>query len=190
LQTNIFDGVSDARARNHIHVIRHSLAKVLPGVSVPYEPNSKTYRLSHPGLRLTWDALEVKRALASQSVFGTRQALRQYSGAFLPDSESDWASAYRCDLEWRVVSSGLRTVEDLFARNRFEACADLAERLLELIPTSEGLAVMLVRSLRELHGVLLARERLEGLKRAFSLQVGEIPVALLELERQAWMTAN
>jgi tetratricopeptide (TPR) repeat protein len=190
LQTNIFDGVSVARARNHIHVIRHSLAKVLPGVSVPFEPVSKTYRLSHPGLRLTWDVLEVKRSLVSQTEFGTRQALRQYSGAFLPDAESDWASEYRRDLEWRVVSSGLRTVEDLFARNRFEACVDLAERLLELTPTNEGLAVMLVRSLRELHGVLVARARLEGLKQAFSLQVGEVPAALVELDRQAWMTAN
>jgi tetratricopeptide (TPR) repeat protein len=190
LQTNLFDGVSDVRARNHIHVIRNSLAKVLPGVSVPFERVSKTYSLSHPGLRLKCDALEVKRSLTSQSEFGIRQALRQYSGAFLPDAESDWASEYRRDLEWRVVSSGLRSVEDLFARNRFEACAELAERLLELTPTNEGLAIMLIRSLRELHGVLMARERLEGLKQAFASQLGEVPAALLELSQQASMTSN
>jgi tetratricopeptide (TPR) repeat protein len=190
LQTNVFDGVSPARARNHFHVIRNALGKSVPGLSVAFEPVSKTYRLAHPGSRLTWDALEVRRSLASTSEFGVRRALRRYSGAFLYDSESDWALEYRRDLEWRMASCGLQVLEDLFALNRFEACAELAEHLFELTPTNERVAVLLVRSLQELHGFSVGQKRLEGLKQAFASQVGNIPGALLELNQHAQLIAN
>ena len=39
------------------------VAKAIPGLSVPYQQATKTYKLMAHGVRVTWDALEVRKAL-------------------------------------------------------------------------------------------------------------------------------
>lgn len=190
IQTSIYEDAYPEQARNHIHVIRAALRKTVPGLFVPYSPATKTYRVAHPGLRLSWDALEVRQALEVKGEFGIRRALALYTGPFLLRSESDWAFEFRRDLEWKVAEVGLLTVEDLFQAGRFEACVELAERMLQVTPAQEAVAVLLVRAVRELHGVLAARQRLERVSQACLSFLGEVPQGLLDLNSARWLNAN
>jgi tetratricopeptide (TPR) repeat protein len=181
LQAQIFTDVSPSQARHYIHLVRQSVARSIPGLSIPYEPENRTYRLVHTGLRIYWDALEVRKALQLGGELGLKRALGLYSGGFMPRSEGVWAEEYRNDLEWSVASAGLATIEDLFKQERFDVCIELATRLLEISPLDVALSIFLVQAVQSLKGTLAARQELERLANVFNTQIGEVPEALNEM---------
>ena len=170
--------------------MRQLVAKAIPGLSVPYEQSSKTYKLTAHGVRVTWDALEVQKALKIGGELGVRKALALYTGPFLPRSEGQWAEERRWDLEWSVVRAGLLAVEELFRQERYKVCIELAERLIEINPLEAGISVLLVQSIKELHGVLAARSMLEQVTMRFRSSIGEVPEAIEQLRSSAWLSAN
>ena len=190
IQTDVFSESSPQSARGYLHVVRQMVAKAVPGLVLPYSPERGAYRLEHPGLRVQWDALEVKRALQLGGELGLHRALALYAGPFLPRSDGVWADEYRHDLEWSLTESGLRAVEDLYKLGKHAACLELAERLLEINPLNIGTAVLLVRSLYELHGSLVARSRLDRLATVFRGHLGEVPEPIEDLGREGWLQAN
>ena len=190
VQANVFGDVPPARARNHFHVIRLALARCVPQLFVPYDPASRSYEVSHSGLRLSWDAREVERAVKLGGELGVQRALALYTGPFLPRSSSDWALELRSDLEFSVTRAGLEALEELFKLARFEACSSLAERLLEVNPLDIGVNVLLVRSVEQLRGALAAREVLAFRWAVFEREVGEVPEDLRSLQNAAWGRAN
>lgn len=190
IQTDVFSEESPRSARGYLHVVRQMVAKAVPGLVLPYSPERSAYRLEHPGLRVHWDALEVKRALQIGGELGLHRALALYSGPFLPRSDGVWAEEYRRDLEWSLTEAGLRAVEDLYRIGNHAACLRLAERLLEINPLDVGTAVLLVRSVYELHGSLAARSRLDRLAMGFRGQLGEVPEPIEHLGREGWLQVN
>jgi tetratricopeptide (TPR) repeat protein len=181
LQAQVFTDVSPSQARHYIHLVRQSVTRSIPGLSIPYEPESRTYRLVHTGLRIYWDALEVRKALQLGGELGLKRALGLYSGGFMLRSEGVWAEEYRNDLEWSVASAGLATIEDLFKQERYDVCIELATRLLEISPLDVALSIFLVQAVRSLKGTLAARQELERLANVFNTQIGEVPEALNEM---------
>ncbi len=190
IQTDVFSESSPQSARGYLHVVRQMVAKAVPGLVLPYSSERGAYRLEHPGLRVQWDALEAKRALQLGGELGLQRALALYAGPFLPRSDGVWADEYRRDLEWSLTESGLRAVEDLYKLGKHAACLELAERLLEINPLNVGTAVLLVRSVYELHGSLAARSRLDHLAMGFRGQLGEVPEPIEDLGREGWLQAN
>ena len=119
-----------------------------------------------------------------------RKALAVYTGPFLPRSEGQWAEELRWDLEWSVVRSGLLAVEELFRQERYKACIELAERLIEINPLEAGISVLMVQAVKELHGALAARAMLEQVTARFRSAIGEVPEAIEQLRSGAWLSAN
>jgi tetratricopeptide (TPR) repeat protein len=181
LQAQVFTDVSPSQARHYIHLVRNSVTRSIPGLSIPYDTSRHTYRLVHTGLRIYWDALEVRKALNLGGELGLKRALGLYSGGFMPRSEGVWAEEYRNDLEWSVASAGLATVEDMFKLERYDVCIELATRLLEISPLDVSLSIFLVQAVRSLKGSLAARQELERLANVFNTQIGEVPEALSEM---------
>jgi tetratricopeptide (TPR) repeat protein len=181
LQAQVFTDVSPSQARHYIHLVRNSVARSIPGLSIPYDTQLHTYRLVHTGLRIYWDALEVRKALNLGGELGLKRALGLYSGGFMPRSEGVWAEEYRNDLEWSVASAGLATVEDMFKLERYDVCIELATRLLEISPLDVALSIFLVQAVRSLKGSLAAHQELERLANVFNTQIGEVPEALSDL---------
>lgn len=181
LQAQVFTDVSPSQARHYIHLVRNSVTRSIPGLSIPYDANRHTYRLVHTGLRIYWDALEVRRALTLGGELGLKRALGLYTGGFMPRSEGVWAEEYRNDLEWSVASAGLATVEDLFKLERYDVCIELATRLLEINPLDVALSTFLVQAVRSLKGTLAAHQELERLANVFRNQIGEVPEVLSEM---------
>jgi tetratricopeptide (TPR) repeat protein len=188
--TNVFDQVPVANARNSIHVIRGSIARTVPGLVIPHLKDKRKYTISHAGLRLNWDALEVKRALEIGGEVGVRRALALYTGPFLPNSQSEWAEIFRSELEFSVANLGLETVEDLYALERFEACVDLALRLLEVNVLNIGVSVMLVKATAQLKGAFAAREALDHVLKSFERGLGVVPELLRDLRLQPGLDLN
>lgn len=190
IQTDVFSEASPRNARGYLHVVRQMVAKAVPGLVLPYSPDRGAYRLEHRGLRIHWDAFEVKRALQLGGELGLHRALALYTGPFLPRSDGAWAEEYRRDLEWSLAETGLRAIEDLYRLGSHAACIRLAERLLEINPLDVGTSVLLVRAEFELHGTLAARSRLDRLATVFRGQIGEVPEPIEHLGREGWLQAN
>ena len=190
IQLGVFADHYPEQAKSYIHLVRQLVAKAIPGLSVPYQQATKTYKLMAHGVRVTWDALEVRKAVKIGGELGVRKALAVYTGPFLPRSEGQWAEELRWDLEWSVVRSGLLAVEELFRQERYKACIELAERLIEINPLEAGISVLMVQAVKELHGTLAARAMLEQVTARFRSAIGEVPEAIEQLRSGAWLSAN
>ena len=190
IQLSVFADHYPEQAKSYIHLVRQLVAKAIPGLSVPYQPVTKTYKLTTQGVRVTWDALEVQKALKVGGELGLRKALALYTGSFLPRSEGSWVEERRWDLEWSVVRTGLLAVEELFRQGNYKVCIELAERLIEINPFETGISVLMVQAVKELDGVLAARAMVERVTARFRSSIGEVPEAIEQLRSSAWLLAN
>jgi two-component SAPR family response regulator len=190
IQLSVFADHYPEQAKAYIHLVRQLVAKAIPGLSVPYQPVTKTYKLTTQGVRVTWDALEVQKALKVGGELGLRKALALYTGSFLPRSEGAWVEERRWDLEWSVVRAGLLAVDELFRQGNYKVCIELAERLIEINPLEAGISVLLVQAVKELDGVLAARSMLEQVMARFRSSIGDVPEAIEQLRSSSWLLAN
>ena len=175
-----FPDAAPERAKSYFHLVRNEIKNALPGCSIPYDNDNRTYTVDFGGVNATVDFLEIKKALATPSETGLLRALTLYKGAFLPYSESDWVQQEREQIEWALVNTALRVLETLYAAGSFERCVGLAERVLELTPTDIAMGICLVRAVRAAHGVLAGREAFERMQQRFIGELGEVPPAFLE----------
>ncbi len=175
LQTNIFGDKSPNHGRRHVHVIRDFLRLHVKGLAIPFNSATRSYHLEHPGLRVIWDAAEVKRALGLKTEGSLQRALALHSGRFLPNSESEWVINFRSELEWGLSGVGLHVVEDLLARGSFESCKNLSRALLEVNPVDESIAIVLLKAVFALEGSGHAAQELERLRSRFRSEFGEVP---------------
>lgn len=184
LGRNVFTDSDERRGRQYIHLIRKQLGKHLPGLSVPFDPDTGTYRVAlADGVRLHYDALEVRRAVAVGGEVGLRHALGLYGGPFLPRSTDEWAEIVRRDIEYTISTLGRGALEDLFKLGRFEACVDLAHKLLEVNRLDVSIWVLLIQATMEWQGMLAGRQALELATRTFTAEVGEVPPPIADLQR-------
>jgi DNA-binding SARP family transcriptional activator len=188
VQLNVFDGNYPEHARAAFHTIRAFLRTGMKNISIPFNSRSRTYSLEHSGLRVVWDAQEVRSALNLKTEGGLRRALALYTGPFLPHVDGDWATEFRLSLEWEISINGRAVVEDLFARERWDACIALARGLFEINSSDAAVAVSLVRAIafRDGHGV--AWQEFGVLSERLRHALGEVPAVFVEAARSFNMT--
>ena len=180
---DLFPDQNPARARNYFHQVRYELARAVPGLSVRFEPDAKTYRVQCDGLVLDYDVLRLRKALAIGGIEGLREALAHYRGPFLISAESEWARMEREDLASSVVRLGLGVIRDYYSQEEYEQCMKLAGRLLEIEPFDEALNEYLLVAVRETQGEVAARHMEAHIARRFERELGLVPPGLVQLRQ-------
>lgn len=180
---DLFPDTRPARARNYFHQVRYALARAVPGLSVPYDPASRTYRVRCDGVALRSDAQDLRDALRQGGEKGLTEALALYRGPFLPGADSEWARAEREELSWTIVQLGLEVVGASTAGGLIPMSLRLTGRLLEIEPYDEALNEALVDAVRRLEGERAARRVVSHLARRFERELGMLPPALDRLRQ-------
>jgi DNA-binding SARP family transcriptional activator len=165
-------------ARIYVHLMRSELARIIPGLSLPFDRATKTYRIDVGSLRVQLDLNELKHGLYGTDIERFGATLHHYRGAFLPEADTDWAVEERTNVEWLIVRTGLETLEEYYLKGENALCLELAERLLEVAPLNEAINTMLIRATERLKGAVAARHTLERVHTRFRQEVGEVPLAL------------
>jgi two-component SAPR family response regulator len=175
----VFEDGDAKNASGYFHLIRTGVRRGTNGaLSITYDKGTRRYRVAVNGVRLEWDVQRVRRALQRGGEGGLRSALETYTGAFLPRSDTEWATITRTDLEWQVSKVGLPIVQDVMKRGLYERAEGLARRLLEVNPVDVALALIVVECVSQIRGVLAGQQELERLKQQFVEQIGVVPEPL------------
>ena len=182
---------SDAKAAaNYFHQIRHKLTRDVPELRVAQDKQTKLYSIDTGTIPLESDYEDVVKLLNHATQNELHQALEIYRGAFMPHLESEWAEEVRNNVEWLLVRSGLRVVQDLYDRGNFEDCRKLTEKLRKVAPLDAGLGELLVRATNEIDGLLAAKRTLTDVEKYFNAEVGELPPGLESLKRDFKLNIN
>lgn len=182
---------SDAKAAaNYFHQIRHKLTRDVPELRVAQDKQTKLYSIDTGTIPLESDYEDVVKLLNHATQNELHQALEIYRGAFMPHIESEWAEEVRNNVEWLLVRSGLRVVQDLYDRGNFEDCRKLTEKLRKVAPLDAGLGELLVRATNEIDGLLAAKRTLTDVEKYFNAEVGELPPGLESLKRDFKLNIN
>jgi tetratricopeptide (TPR) repeat protein len=184
VKSNVFTDSPPDRAQRYIHVIRQQVTKAIPGLSVPFEPNSRKYRVVTEGVRLHWDALEVREAVKLGGELGLRRALGLYAGPFLPRSDSEWVDELRSTIEFEISTLGAEAVENLYQLGRYETCVELASKLLEVNRLAVAVWQVLVAATRAWKGPVAGAEALEYARRILMSELGDAS-ALADVQVEA-----
>ena len=177
-------------AANYFHQIRHKLTRDVPELRVAQDKQTKLYSIDTGTIPLESDYEDVVKLLNHATQNELHQALEIYRGAFMPHIESEWAEEVRNNVEWLLVRSGLRVVQDLYDRGNFEDCRKLTEKLRKVAPLDAGLGELLVRATNEIDGLLAAKRTLTDVEKYFVGEVGELPPGLQSLKRDYKLNIN
>lgn len=186
LRRDLFTDIPASRAKNYLHQVRLELGRLLPGLSVPYDPQHRTYTLKLEGVELKWDVQALQLSLSGPE--GWRRLTAQMAPVnFLAQSEGEWVLSERVHLSRWIIRVGLDTLESLYRSGRYEDVHDLAERLIEIEPLESALHVFLLRATAEAAGIRAALVECHQCQATFRQEVGEVPSVLKALE-QEWQT--
>ncbi|GGR03193.1 BTAD domain-containing putative transcriptional regulator [Deinococcus ruber] len=174
----IFPDKYAVNARIYFHLMRSELARIVDGLTLPYDRETRTYRVEAGGMIVRLDLQELKHTLYGARLEELRTALEKYTGPFLPESDTDWVVEERTTVEWLIIRTGLEILEEYYQQGDDALCMDLAERLLQVEPLNEGINTLLIRATERLKGAVTARHTLERVRKRFRDEVGELPTAL------------
>ncbi|ULH13830.1 hypothetical protein MF271_00280 (plasmid) [Deinococcus sp. KNUC1210] len=174
----IFPDKYAVNARIYFHLMRSELARIVDGLTLPYDRETRTYRVEAGGMIVRLDLQELKQTLYGARLEELRTALEKYTGPFLPESDTDWVVEERTNVEWLIIRTGLEILEEYYQQGDDALCMDLAERLLQVEPLNEGINTLLIRATERLKGAVTARHTLERVRKRFRDEVGELPTAL------------
>jgi tetratricopeptide (TPR) repeat protein len=188
--TEVFEESDPKAARNNFHQIKHQLALSSNGLEITYDRVTRTYSLEAKTASLTWDYSEIMRLLSVPVDNDLNLALDLYAGAFLRHSSAEWVEEVRSNVEWLLVRTGLKVVQDLFERGDFDACRKMTERLRKVEPLDESLNEILVRATTELEGALAGRRTVAEVERTFGGYGEALPPTLKRLREELKLTLN
>ncbi len=188
--TEVFEESDPKAARNNFHQIKHQLALSSNGLEITYDRVTRTYSLEAKTASLTWDYSEIMRLLSVPVDNDLNLALDLYAGAFLRHSSAEWVEEVRSNVEWLLVRTGLKVVQDLFERGDFDACRKMTERLRKVEPLDESLNEILVRATTELEGALAGRRTVAEVERTFGGYGESLPPTLKRLREELKLTLN
>ncbi|MBZ9749746.1 hypothetical protein K7W42_02585 [Deinococcus sp. HMF7604] len=180
--TALFDQ-DPKRSRNYFHQVRYDLAEKIQGLTISASPK-RTYEVKGDGVQLTWDVQMMAVALAERTEVGVHRALDLYAGPFLPRAEGEWVQGEREDMAWKLIQVGLELMEDWSRTQQYEKCVTLAGRLLEVDPFDESVNAFMIRAVHELGEHPARQAAVARLRRRFEAEMGELPPALLALQRE------
>jgi tetratricopeptide (TPR) repeat protein len=178
---DLFPDSDGAHGRNYFHQVRYALARAVPGLQVPYDRDTRTYRVSLDGLAVHSDVDRLRRAVDHGGERGLDDALTLHRGPFLPHAESEWAEVEREDVASSIVRLGLEVMQVWASRGRQDRCLDLVDRLLEIDPFNEALSEYLVGAARAVQGEAAALHAVHRLGRRFERELGSLPPRLERL---------
>ncbi len=178
---DLFSSGSQVMARNRIHKLRESIAKHIPGLTIPHLKEHNTYQIEIVGVRLRWDVREIRQALEQGGTIGINRALSLFTGVFLPKTDLDWAERKRYELEFDVARVGVETLVELFQLEHFEECLRLAQRLAQVALLNIGVQMMLVKATARVHGAIAARDCLAQVDELIQQDLRAIPELQIEL---------
>lgn len=189
--TEVFEDATDPKAaRNNFHQIKHQLVQHSNGLQIFYDRVTRTYSLEAGTAGLSWDYSEIMRYLSVPVDNDLNLALDLYAGAFLRHSSAEWVEEVRSNVEWLMVRTGLKVVQDLFERGDFDACRKMTERLRKVEPLDLGLNELLVRATTELEGALAGRRTVAEVERTFGGYGESLPPTLKQLREELKLTLN
>ena len=180
---DLFPDSEAPRARSYFHQVRYELARTVPGLSVPYHQTDRTYSLRCDGLELDADVTRLRRALAAGTEAGLVEALRLYTGPFLPDADSEWSRLMREELRRSLRRLGVDVLHDLRALGEHRRRLQLAEALVEVDALDEALARQVVEASRDVGGARAARSTADRIALRFERDLGLVPAWLAQLRR-------
>lgn len=183
IQADVFDGVTPARSKNYFHQVRLELRRLVPGLTVPYDPARKVYWVECEGLRLTWDWQQLRQTCSEggpDALLRVNVRVRQ----FLDNVESEWVELERESMSRWIVRLGLEIMDHWYNSGDYAKCVQLAERLIEVEPLDEGLHSFLIRATAEVSGMNAARAVCTDSRVRFIREVGQVPAALERIEQQ------
>lgn len=188
--TDVFEDSEPKAARNNFHQIKHQLPLSSNGLQITYDRVTRTYSLEAGTAGLSWDYSEIMRYLSVPVDNDLNLALDLYAGAFLRHSSAEWVEEVRSNVEWLMVRTGLKVVQDLFERGDFDACRKMTERLRKVEPLDLGLNELLVRATTELEGALAGRRTVAEVERTFGGYGESLPPTLKQLREELKLTLN
>jgi hypothetical protein len=188
--TDVFEESEPKAARNNFHQIKHQLPLSSNGLEITYDRVTRTYSLEPGAAGLAWDYSEIMRLLSVPVDNDLNLALDLYAGAFLRHSSAEWVEEVRSNVEWLMVRTGLKVVQDLFERGDFDACRKMTERLRKVEPLDLGLNELLVRATTELEGALAGRRTVAEVERTFGGYGEALPPTLKQLREELKLTLN
>jgi tetratricopeptide (TPR) repeat protein len=188
--TDVFEESEPKAARNNFHQIKHQLPLSSNGLEITYDRVTRTYSLEPGTAGLAWDYSEIMRYLSVPVDNDLNLALDLYAGAFLRHSSAEWVEEVRSNVEWLMVRTGLKVVQDLFERGDFDACRKMTERLRKVEPLDLGLNELLVRATTELEGALAGRRTVAEVERTFGGYGESLPPTLRQLREELKLTLN
>ncbi len=183
LQTEVFADVLPVRAKNYIHQVRLELKRLVPRLSVPYDPAGQVYRVQCEGTHLTWDLQQVRDALLNMEPDVMLTAKFNVKD-FLQGSESEWVETERERMSRWIVRVGLETMDTWYSQGDYAKCVKLAQRLIEVDPLDEGLHDFLIRATAHVGGISAARTACWESRTLFVREVGHVPPLLERLAQQ------
>jgi DNA-binding SARP family transcriptional activator len=183
--TDLFENSKDLdAAKSYFHTARYQIMAACPYIKFPYNKITRTYTLDTSEFEIEFDYHDVAQLLHAPTENEFYQALEFCKGSFLQGFEGQWIEEVRANMEWLLVRSGLKLVQEMYETGDFQACRRLTERLLKIEPFDESLNEVLVRATKEIEGALASRKAMSKVESQFLAEVGELPPTLAQLKRE------
>jgi DNA-binding SARP family transcriptional activator len=187
----VFEDSKDVvAAKNYFHTSRYELNRAFSCIRFAYDRITKTYSVETGDIPIVFDYQETMRLLHAPTENEFYKALEICRGPFMPGFEGQWIEEVRANVEWLLVRSGLKLVQEMFESGDYLACRRLTERLLKVEPLDESLNELLVRATREVEGALASRKAMSMVESQFLMEVGELPPTLAQLKREMKFRIN
>ncbi len=189
--SEVFEDSKDVEAaRNYFHTSRYELNQAVPSIKFAYDRFTKSYSVDTGNIPLEFDYNQAMQLLHAPSENEFYQALELCRGPFMRGFEGQWIEEVRANMEWLLVRSGLKLVQEMYESGDFQACRRLTERLLKVEPLDESLNELLVRATGEVEGALASRKAMSKVESQFLHEVGELPPTLAQLKREMKFRVN
>jgi tetratricopeptide (TPR) repeat protein/DNA-binding SARP family transcriptional activator len=179
---DVFPEKLPEQAKRYFHLVRTELRQAIPGFSIPFDEQKRTYRVEHAGLNLEWDYADLRRQLEAGTAQAFSAALEGNLGVLLPTSESEWVAQLRDQLEQDVLQRGVQHIEDLFEHGENLTCLTLCQQLLKRHPLEAPLHLHAIRATWALQGQRSAQHQFDHVRRYFEHEVNELPPQLHQFQ--------
>ncbi len=176
----LFPDSDPEQAINYFHKAKQLLTQAVPSLTIAFDPKRKMYSVKCQS-ELQCDFLHFQYLLSGHHYADVLDVLNAYTGAFLPEANSQWASEEREALAWNVVKIGLETLQQWFEAGEDQKCLSLAVRLLDIEPYNPALSEYLVTVTLRLEGEVAAKRELQRVNQKFLVELGEVPMELRQL---------
>jgi len=157
---------------------------MVPGLRIPYDRMTRTYRVSCPEIEIRWDVADLRRTLNAHSGINALEIFSRYGGPFLPRAEGPWAGTVRNELQRWIVQMGLEMMDEWYVRGEHTKCLALASRLVDIEPLDEGLNEFLLKTTLIVEGQSAARQVYRRIRERYEDEYGEVPLNLRRYQLQ------